>query len=65
MPIAWMWLFSSSAFIGLHFYLTMAYLWVVDRYYRAYCLQPHRGFALQSTSRQPQPLHDSTRWEAT
>jgi oligosaccharide repeat unit polymerase len=39
MPIAWMWLFSSSAFIGLHFYLTMAYLWSVDRYYRNYCPQ--------------------------
>jgi oligosaccharide repeat unit polymerase len=47
MPIAWMWLFSSSAFIGLHFYLTMAYLWAVDRYYRVYCVPRHR---------QPSPL---------
>jgi oligosaccharide repeat unit polymerase len=39
MPIAWMWLFSSSAFIGLHFYLTMGYLWAVNRYYRDYCIQ--------------------------
>ena len=47
MPIAWMWLFSSSAFIGLHFYITMAYLWAVDRYYRVYCVPRHR---------QPSPL---------
>jgi oligosaccharide repeat unit polymerase len=39
MPFAWMWLFSSNAFIGLHFYLTMAYLCVVDRYYQDYCIQ--------------------------
>jgi oligosaccharide repeat unit polymerase len=39
MPIGWMWLFSSSAFTGLHFYLTMGYLWAVNWYYRHYCLE--------------------------
>jgi oligosaccharide repeat unit polymerase len=57
MPIAWMWLFSSSAFIGLHFYLTMAYLWGVDRYYRSYCIQRHQNpLALSRTGPLQQPL---------
>jgi oligosaccharide repeat unit polymerase len=54
MPIAWMWLFSSSAFIGLHFYLTLAYLWAVNHYYRNHCIQPHRS---RDASCSTGPLH--------
>ncbi len=57
MPLAWMWLFSSCAFIGLHFYLSMAYLWAIHRYYRSYCLQDCRkSLASNPTRPVQQPL---------
>ncbi|MBZ5526596.1 MAG: oligosaccharide repeat unit polymerase [Acidobacteriia bacterium] len=44
MPFAWMWLFSSFAFSGLHFYLMMVYLWGIDVYYRKYCIRRDSQF---------------------
>ncbi len=53
MPFAWMWLFSTAGFTGLHIYLNILFVWALSWIYRTWCAPLPRMRSLPVTVPRP------------